>query len=246
MRLALTAALFAAGLAPAAAQRPSTVDMTCAQARNVVLRQGAAVLGTGGQTYDRFVRDRNFCEPTEIGRRASSGPRHPGLLRRFTCYEPSRNDSSEISDPEASAERWAQAFAPMRHDVVLANENARPFGRGAPLNGRPRIYAACWTLPRSPAGQRRGWRSRCGAASSPPGPRGRGRRGGGRSRGSHPSPGRGRRAGSGARSAGGDALMQDFRLVLRRLRSPLMVRAFSFTSIERSASVKPATATVTR
>ncbi len=93
MRLILATALLAAGLAPAAAQRPSTVDMTCAQARNVVLRQGAAVLGTGGQTYDRFVRDRNFCEPTEIGRRAFVPARDtPACFVGFTCYEPSRND----------------------------------------------------------------------------------------------------------------------------------------------------------
>ena len=93
MRLALTAALLAAGLTPTAAQRPSTVDMTCAQARTVVLRQGAAVLGTGGQTYDRFVRDRNFCEPTEIGRRAFVPARDtPACFVGFTCYEPSRND----------------------------------------------------------------------------------------------------------------------------------------------------------
>ncbi len=37
----IAAALLAAGLVPAAAQRPSTVDMTCAQARNVVPLQKA-------------------------------------------------------------------------------------------------------------------------------------------------------------------------------------------------------------
>ena len=93
MRLALATALLAAGLTQAVAQRLSTVDLTCAQARNVVLRQGAAVLGTGGQTYDRFVRDRNFCEPTEIGRRAFVPARDtPACFVGFTCYEPSRND----------------------------------------------------------------------------------------------------------------------------------------------------------
>ena len=86
-------ALLAAGAGPALAQRPSTLDMTCAQARSVVLRQGAAVLGTGGQTYDRFVRDRNFCEATEIGRRAFVPTRDTrACLVGFTCYEPSRND----------------------------------------------------------------------------------------------------------------------------------------------------------
>ena len=93
MRPILAAALLAAGLTPAAAQRLSTLDLTCAQARNVVLREGAAVLGTGGQTYDRFVRDRNFCEPTEIGRRAFVPARDTGAcFVGYTCYEPSRND----------------------------------------------------------------------------------------------------------------------------------------------------------
>lgn len=93
MRLALAVTLLAAGLNPAAAQRPSTLDLTCDQARAVVLRQGAAVLGTGGQTYDRFVRDRNFCEPTEIGRRAFVPARNTGAcFIGYTCYEPSRND----------------------------------------------------------------------------------------------------------------------------------------------------------
>lgn len=93
LALALATALLAAGLTRAVAQRLSTVDLTCAQARNVVLRQGAAVLGTGGQTYDRFVRDRNFCEPTEIGRRAFVPARDtPACFVGFTCYEPSRND----------------------------------------------------------------------------------------------------------------------------------------------------------
>lgn len=87
------AALLAAGLAPAAAQRLSTTDLTCAQARAVVLRQGAAVLGTGGQTFDRFVRDRTFCEATEIGRRAFVPTRDmPGCFVGYTCYEPSRGD----------------------------------------------------------------------------------------------------------------------------------------------------------
>ncbi|MBD8907802.1 hypothetical protein [Methylorubrum zatmanii] len=87
------AALLAAGLVPAAAQRPSTPDLTCAQARAVVLRQGSAVLGTGGPTYDRFVRDRSFCEATEIGRRAFVPTRDtPGCFVGFTCYEPGPGD----------------------------------------------------------------------------------------------------------------------------------------------------------
>jgi hypothetical protein len=80
--------------APAAAQtRPSTVTMTCQQAVGLVQARGALVLGTGGQTYDRFVRDRSFCEVTEIARRAFRPTRdNPACLIGYTCYEPGIGD----------------------------------------------------------------------------------------------------------------------------------------------------------
>ncbi|MEH3120021.1 MAG: hypothetical protein PGN25_21155 [Methylorubrum populi] len=95
MRRVLVSAtiLIAAGPGPALAQRPSATTLTCAQARAVVQRQGAAVLGTGGATFDRFVRDRSFCEATEIGRRAFVPTRDaPGCFVGYTCYEPGRGD----------------------------------------------------------------------------------------------------------------------------------------------------------
>ena len=46
--------------------RPSTPSLTCAQAGQIVYAQGAAVLGTGGYTYDRYVRDRGFCQIDEF------------------------------------------------------------------------------------------------------------------------------------------------------------------------------------
>lgn len=49
-----------------AQSRPSTVTRPCAASRQEVLAHGAAVLGTGGQTYDRFVRDRSFCQFDEV------------------------------------------------------------------------------------------------------------------------------------------------------------------------------------
>jgi hypothetical protein len=39
--------------------------MPCQQAAGLVASRGAIVLGTGGNTYDRFVRDRSFCLMTE-------------------------------------------------------------------------------------------------------------------------------------------------------------------------------------
>lgn len=54
------ALLLPAGIA-AAQTRPSTVSRPCAASQRDVQVNGAIVLGTGGYTYDRFVRARNFC-----------------------------------------------------------------------------------------------------------------------------------------------------------------------------------------
>ncbi|MCJ2141424.1 hypothetical protein [Methylobacterium sp. E-066] len=80
--------------APAAAQtRPSSTAMTCQQTVRLIQARGALVLGTGGQTYDRFVRDRSFCEATEIARRAFRPTRdNPNCLIGYTCYEPGTDD----------------------------------------------------------------------------------------------------------------------------------------------------------
>lgn len=45
-----------------AQSRPSTESRPCAASQRDVRTQGAIVLGTGGFTYDRFVRDRSFCQ----------------------------------------------------------------------------------------------------------------------------------------------------------------------------------------
>lgn len=51
-----------------AQNRPSTLRMTCAQARGLVAAHGGIVLGTGAYTYDRFVVHRGFCLITETTR----------------------------------------------------------------------------------------------------------------------------------------------------------------------------------
>jgi hypothetical protein len=64
-RFVLVLALLACGSGTQAQQRPSTVNMTCGQAQQTIFLRGAAVLSTGTYTYDRFVRDRSFCEFNE-------------------------------------------------------------------------------------------------------------------------------------------------------------------------------------
>ena len=41
--------------------RPSTLAMSCGQARALVGSRGAIVLGTGPHTYDRYVAHSGFC-----------------------------------------------------------------------------------------------------------------------------------------------------------------------------------------
>jgi hypothetical protein len=65
-KIALALAFMAAGSGVQAQQRPSTLNMTCEQARQLVFSRGAIVLSTGTYTYERFVRDVSFCLRTEM------------------------------------------------------------------------------------------------------------------------------------------------------------------------------------
>ena len=63
MKRSIALASLLAGLSSVAlAQgRPSTTAMSCASAHGLVVQRGAAVLGTGGDTFERIVRDNSFC-----------------------------------------------------------------------------------------------------------------------------------------------------------------------------------------
>ena len=52
---------------PAMAQSPIPIQrMVCADAMALVKREGAVLLAVGGSTFERFVRDRSFCDVTEV------------------------------------------------------------------------------------------------------------------------------------------------------------------------------------
>ncbi len=57
-------AIVMSGFATAAVAqgRPSTTTMTCSAASALIRQQGAAVLGTGGDTFERIVSGTNYCE----------------------------------------------------------------------------------------------------------------------------------------------------------------------------------------
>jgi len=60
LRLFLTLVLAFLSCAAMAA-RPSTLDMTCSQARNFVESRGAVVMTTGRFTFERFVAHAGHC-----------------------------------------------------------------------------------------------------------------------------------------------------------------------------------------
>jgi hypothetical protein len=68
-RIVCVLALLVAASSVQAQPRPLTPNLTCDQARGLVLSRGQIVLGTGTHTYDRYVRDQRFClrnETTEL------------------------------------------------------------------------------------------------------------------------------------------------------------------------------------
>lgn len=86
--LAMVSVLAAMTSGARAQSRPSTLGMTCAQARGVVGTRGGIVLGTGGYTYDRFVSDARFCLNTETIRPAWAPTRDsPQCFIGYTCVE---------------------------------------------------------------------------------------------------------------------------------------------------------------
>lgn len=89
-RIVLALALTLVADLAAAQSRLSSPARSCAANRQSVVANGAIVLGTGGYTYDRYVRDRSFCQFDEyiepawvpsrdtpscfVGYRCKSGP----------------------------------------------------------------------------------------------------------------------------------------------------------------------------
>jgi len=68
--------------------RPDTRKMTCAQTQALIQSQHAAVLSTGPNTYDRYVRQfGNECDWPEVPT-AAAVPTRDGQCRVYRCQEP--------------------------------------------------------------------------------------------------------------------------------------------------------------
>ncbi|MFN4010813.1 MAG: hypothetical protein ACK4K8_12720 [Pannonibacter sp.] len=84
--VALTA-LFATTTASLA--RPDLRQMTCREAQQTLLRNGAVVFTTGPNTYDRFVTSRAYCDSWEEAVPAYQKTRDaPQCQIGFQCEEP--------------------------------------------------------------------------------------------------------------------------------------------------------------
>ncbi len=90
-RTILAIALLAPSLA-VAAPRPSTTAMSCGAAHALVTHRGAIVLGTGGDTYDRFVANRSLCEIEQVIQPAFvPTASNPQCFIGYRCIEPRFN-----------------------------------------------------------------------------------------------------------------------------------------------------------
>ena len=91
MRALVAAVALLSGIAAAEAQRLDTLRLSCGQVRAAVARNGAVILGTGPNIYDRYVVDRRFCAFGEITRPGWVQARDtPSCLAGGLCYTPDR------------------------------------------------------------------------------------------------------------------------------------------------------------
>ncbi|WP_306148361.1 MULTISPECIES: hypothetical protein [unclassified Roseibium] len=83
---AVLSLLSAANVAEA---RPDLRQMTCAQAQNMVLRNGAVVFTTGQYTYSRFVANLRYCERDKaLAPQYGTTRDNPQCYVAFECKDP--------------------------------------------------------------------------------------------------------------------------------------------------------------
>lgn len=77
------------GLSQIAQARPDLRTMTCAQAQQMVLRNGAVVFTTGPYTFSRYVADRRYCSRNEtIVPQYGPTRDNPKCFVGYECQEP--------------------------------------------------------------------------------------------------------------------------------------------------------------
>ena len=87
-----------ASTAPAASvaqARPDSLSMSCAEVANLVTTQGAVVIGTGPNVFDRYVREVRFCSGAEQLKPEWIKTRdNPQCFVGYVCYVPSRDNNN--------------------------------------------------------------------------------------------------------------------------------------------------------
>lgn len=83
-----------ATLGSAAAQaRPDSLTMTCAAAARLVSSNGAVVMGTGPNIFDRYVISVRYCSGFEVLKPEWIKTKdNPQCFVGYTCYVPTRDN----------------------------------------------------------------------------------------------------------------------------------------------------------
>ncbi len=90
--VALAIAFSVVASAAFAQARPFTPRLSCSEAAAIVMARGGVVLSTGATTYDRYVRDRSFCQISEVLKPAFvATASNPQCFIGYTCVESSRD-----------------------------------------------------------------------------------------------------------------------------------------------------------
>jgi hypothetical protein len=81
---------FTTGIA-AAQGRPDARAMSCADVQALLDRQGAAVITTGPNTFDRYVSNNGFCNHTEFAEADFIATRDAARCQVRMCRRPVRS-----------------------------------------------------------------------------------------------------------------------------------------------------------
>ncbi|MFG1248398.1 MULTISPECIES: hypothetical protein [Xanthobacter] len=78
----------------AAWARPDSLTMTCAAAARMVASNGAVVIGTGPNIFDRYVNSLRYCSGFEqLKPEWIKTKDNPQCFVGYTCYVPTRENS---------------------------------------------------------------------------------------------------------------------------------------------------------
>lgn len=92
-RYAAAGATLAAIASGPALARPDSLTMTCAAAAGMVSSQGAVVMGTGPNIFDRYVISLRYCAGSEqLKPEWIKTKDNPQCFVGYTCYVPTRDN----------------------------------------------------------------------------------------------------------------------------------------------------------